>query len=432
MPKRLTHCAVFATSLLVGACSSDGDSFGDSAASTKACDQNQTNQFVYEAMHSDYLWYGEVPTLDYTSYSDASSLLADLRFEQYDRFSYVMDQDDYEAALQSRITAFGFSLVLWEDRYIFSFIQPDSPMDKAGVRRGDELLQIADVPMSEMDNATFYTLLDTSTGPNTQQLIIAARDTSEQSTLTVTSAEFDVTTVYNQHERTTGAATTGYLGLSRFMSGSSDELASAFAQLKTSGVTDLVVDLRNNGGGLIRVAAELAGLIGGTELSGETFARILFNDKQSYNNTRYTFASTDAGLGLQRVILLTGPNTCSASEMIINGLSPFMEVVTIGDATCGKPIGMVPSTSCDKALFAINFEITNALNEGGYFDGLGASCSVTDLPVTDMWNESDALYAAALNYIVQGQCVDTKTATKISPAQTLTPKQPVLPDWDLF
>lgn len=432
MPKHLMTCAVLSLSMLLGGCTSDERDFGESVATGKSCSQSETNQFVYDSMHSDYLWYNEVPHLDYASYRDTSSLLADLRFETYDRFSYVMDQADYEAAMQSRITAFGFSLVLWEDRYVFSFIQPGSPMDKAGVRRGDELLQLADVPMSQMDNATFSLLLDTSAGPNTQEMLIAKRDSEQVTLITVTSAEFDVTTVFHTHSRETGGATTGYLGLSRFMTASSGQLESAFEDLKERGVTDLVVDLRNNGGGLIRVAAELAGLIGGTLVSGETFARISFNDRLSYNNTRYEFASTDQGLGLQRIILLTGPNTCSASEMIINGLAPFMNVVTIGNATCGKPIGMVPAIGCDKALFAINFQITNAFDEGGYFDGLEASCSVDDLPVTDMWNEQDALYQAALGFITQGQCITARSATKASPVRPLSPKQPPLPDWDLF
>ncbi|MDO6460774.1 S41 family peptidase [Granulosicoccaceae sp. 1_MG-2023] len=433
MHKHFLPRTLFITLLALSACSSDQGSFSDNAtAATGSCDADERNSLIFDAMREDYLWYEQVPLLDYTSYSDPAALLADLRYAEYDRFSYLMDLDDYEASQQNRMTAFGFSLMLWDSRYVFSFIQPGSPMDQAGVQRGDELLQIGDVPMSGIDDELFAALLDTSDGPKTQQLRIAARDSAEERTISVTSAEFDVTTVFNQHTRETAGTTTGYLGLSRFMSGSADELETAFAQQMQEGVTDLVVDLRYNGGGLIRVAAQLAGLIGGTAVADETFAQLVFNDRLSHYNTRYSFTDTDTGLGLQRVILLTGPATCSASEMIINGLSPFMDVVTIGDTTCGKPVGMVPETLCDKTLFAINFAITNGQNEGGYFDGLEASCTVTDLPTGDMWSEDDPLYAAALDYITQGQCINTRQSDKFIATQPLAPARPALPDWDLF
>ena len=84
-------------------------------------------------------------------------------------------------------------------------------------------------------------------------------------------------------------------------------------------------------------------------------------------------------MGLSRVYVLTGPRTCSSSEQLINGLRPFVNVITIGDTTCGKPVGFLPQADgCGTVVNAVNFEAVNAVNEGRYFDGFDASCPVAD------------------------------------------------------
>ncbi|MCB1756245.1 MAG: hypothetical protein KDJ38_12020, partial [Gammaproteobacteria bacterium] len=388
--------------LALGACSNSdneedfsevltGTGSGGTPSTSAECSSEVRNKWIYDAMHDSYLWYQYTPDLDYTSYSDSSRLLNDLRYSKYDRFSYLTSETDYQNSQQGVVTAFGFNFSRFNERYLFRYIEPGSPMAAAGIKRGDELRKIAGVAVDELSSTELNELLDTSHGPKTQTFTVIDRDSGLEQNHDVTSGEFSVQTVFQHNSTSAAGIKTGYLGFSRFMRTSPEELGAAFSKLKQDGIQELVVDLRYNGGGLIYVASQLGGLIAGEVTRDQTFATLKFNDRYSDNNYTYHFTSTDQSLNLQRVIVLTTGSTCSASEMLINGLAPFIDVVTIGASSCGKPIGMSPDINCANVLFAINFESVNALDEGGYFDGLAPGCAVSDLPETDMWDQNDPL-----------------------------------------
>lgn len=403
-----------------------------SPTTTNECSSEVRNKWIYDAMHDTYLWYEQTPELDYTSYTDPSLLLADLRYSKYDRFSYLQSEADYNNAQQGITTAFGFNFGRFDGRYLFRYIEPGSPMQATGIKRGDELINIAGIALKDMSNEQLNQLLDTSNGPNTQTFTVVDRDSGQQQTHEVTSGEFTVQTVFRHSATSHAGIKTGYLGFSRFMRTSPEELNNAFSKLKQEDIAELIVDLRYNGGGLIYVASQLGGLIGGQVTRDQVFATLKFNDRYTDNNYTYDFTSTDQSLNLQRVIILTTGSSCSASEMLINGLSPFIEVVTIGANTCGKPVGMSPVIRCANVLFAINFESVNALDQGGYFDGLSPACLVNDLPLSDMWADNDPMYGAALDYVVNSTCpavAQSRAKTEAIPIKPVTPKKP---DWELF
>lgn len=396
------------------------------------CSVEERHRWVYDAMHDTYLWYAQTPTLDYTSYADVSVLLDDLLYKPLDRFSFIMDEDDYLASLEGNTTAFGIRFGFLDGRYVFHIIEPGSPAGNAGIERGDEWRALAGIPLSEISSAQFSELMDTSNGPNTQRFTIVGRDDGVEREVTLTSTEFAVQTVFHHHTTETAGIKTGYLGFSRFMNTSPDELTAAFNTFKADGVEELILDLRYNGGGLIFVAGQLGGLIGGNATQDQTFAKIAFNDRYTDQDVDFAFTNTDDALNLRRVFVLTTANTCSASEMVINGLSPFVEVVVIGSASCGKPVGMLPDTRCDKALFAINLETRNAVDEGGFFDGFAPTCAVNDAPSSQMWDDDDALYGAARSYIVNNQCPASERRKTSSQWTTVMPTQLKAPDSALF
>ena len=122
-------------------------------------------------------------------------------------------------------------------------------------------------------------------------------------------------------------------------------------------------------------------------------------------------------LNLSRVFVLTGPNTCSASEAIINGLRGIgVTVVQIGSTTCGKPYGFYPQDNCGTTYFSIEFRGVNAMNFGDYTDGFspqnaplprGATlpgCSVADDFGHALGDPAEGRLAAALNYMAGGSC----------------------------
>ena len=214
------------------------------------------------------------------------------------------------------------------------------------------------------------------------------------------------------------------------------KLIDAIIQLNATGITDLVLDLRYNGGGFLDIANELAFMIAGeAAASGRTFEELQFNDKHQvfdpvtgrllsptlFHTTAVGFSPTASGplpsLNLSRVFILTGPGTCSASESIINGLRGIdVEVIQVGSTTCGKPYGFYPFDNCGTTYFSIQFRGVNAKNFGDYTDGFSpgnvgqaegtpvTGCSVADDFTHQLGDPEEARFAAALAYRVDGSC----------------------------
>jgi hypothetical protein len=207
----------------------------------------------------------------------------------------------------------------------------------------------------------------------------------------------------------------------------------AVNQLKTAGVTDLVLDIRYNGGGYLAVASEAAYMIAGpAQTAGKTFEKIVFNDKYPATDpvtgqplTPEPFLSVAQGLSvtagqalphldLHTVYVLTGPNTCSASESIINSLRGInVNVIQVGSTTCGKPYGFYPQDNCGTTYFSIEFQGVNQKGFGDYSDGfIPASalpagvpgCQVADDFTHTLGDPNEARLAAALQYRANSTC----------------------------
>ena len=133
---------------------------------------------------------------------------------------------------------------------------------------------------------------------------------------------------------------------------------------------------------------------------------------------------------MTRVFILATGNTCSASEAVINGLRGIdVEVVLIGDTTCGKPYGFYPTDNCSTTYFTIQFQGVNAKGFGEYSEGFRLAsnpmfedqlpgCSVADDFTQVLGNESEALLASAIGYAESGTCpVQNKPANKMANIQ---------------
>ena len=241
------------------------------------------------------------------------------------------------------------------------------------------------------------------------------------------------------------------------------ELVDAFTTLQTAGVSDLVLDIRYNGGGYLDIASEVAYMIARPSLTaGKIFELTQFNSKYSatdpvtgqpiapvpFHSTTQGF-STTAGvplpnLNLLRVFVLTGPNTCSASEAIINGLRGIgVPVVLIGSITCGKPYGFYPQDNCGTTYFSIEFRGVNAMNFGDYTDGfspfnsptptnaLVPGCAVADDFTHALGDPAEARLAAALGYRTSTSCpvptalARTRSANPLSAVDGMLPPSPL-------
>jgi carboxyl-terminal processing protease len=181
-------------------------------------------------------------------------------------------------------------------------------------------------------------------------------------------------------------------------------LSAAFGRFAEAGVDELVLDMRYNGGGLLSVAQHLGGLIGGAGTSGQPFVRFVHNDKQSARNSTLTFPQPANALGVSRLVVIATRSSASASELVINALRPFMEVVVVGERTYGKPVGQYGFDFCDKTLFPVAFSTKNARDEGDYFGGIPADCAAPDDYAHAFGDPSEGSLSAALGFIATGRC----------------------------
>lgn len=271
-----------------------------------------------------------------------------------------------------------------------------------------------------------------------------------QRNVTLTSASLVENPVNRTAVLPTGSGNVGYILLNTFSPFSSEKaIVDAIAAMKAQSVTDLVLDLRYNGGGLLAVASQLSYLVAGpARTSGHIFERLQFNAAAGSTNpvtgganTPTPFYTTGLGFSvtngaalspmtLPRVYILTTGSTCSASEAVINGLRGIdVDVVQIGSTTCGKPYGFYSADNCGQTYFSIQFKGVNDKGFGDYADGFAATnassafpvkipgCSVADDLGHELGDTSENMLAAALAYRSTGTC-PTPTGTGLSVAST--------------
>lgn len=292
-------------------------------------------------------------------------------------------------------------------RYVEPGTPVASPAAVAGVVRGDRVMSINGVPAATViSNNDFSGLTPNAAG---DRLTLVLRNTlGADRTVVLTAAIFGLTPVQNEQLlRSQGNRLLGYLTVKDMISQATTPLASAFENFRANGVQELVLDLRYNGGGLVSMGGTVASYAAGSRGSGQVFARLLYNDRHAAQNNRdFLFSNPAAWAGFTKVYVLAGPRTCSASEQLINGLRGVgVNVVAVGDTTCGKPVGFLPQgNSCGTTYSVTNFESVNARNEGRYFTGFAPTCAVAENFGLPIGHTSDPLLVAAAHHADNGFC----------------------------
>lgn len=410
---RFPQFLLLTASMVLASCADDDDS-----VSVGECSIPEGNSQLYDYMEESYFWNDELSqTFSPDSYQSMADALDALRVEQ-DRFSFLMSEQDYQSSyVQSKFFGYGFGHRINSDRSGLSitFVYDQGSAAQNGLRRGDTIVEVDGESMTNLltrvsaGTLTFNDIF----GPNEEGFtldITFKKPSGELIETQFVKSEFEYNTVLAAQTHNinlpSGQINVGYLVFQSFRDISVGELNSAIDQFADANVDELILDLRYNGGGLIRVANQLSSQIGGDNVLGEVFSQTVHNSNLSSENSVDAF-SLGQGIGqlnLDRVVVLTTRGSCSASELLINSLSPFIEVVVVGDYTCGKPVGMYPNQICDQRVFAINFQTQNAVGFGDYFDGLPPTCSVSDQVVADWGNVADPLFNAGMSYLTDMQC----------------------------
>ncbi|WP_289116694.1 S41 family peptidase [uncultured Idiomarina sp.] len=402
--------------LLIGIAATLSACGGSDDSNYATCSVEDQNQRFFNYMKEDYFWADQLQdSIDPEAFDDVYAVLEELRVPE-DRYSYILTEEEYEQLfVNATYFGFGFSMEQISDtRVKIRFVYNGSPADTAGIERADELIAIDDVPVAELIASGEF---DDALGPNeeglSKKLTWEKPDGTEQTDV-LSKVEVETNTVMGaQTTALDNGETAGYFTLDSFINRTGSDLNEAFDLFANEGVDHLIIDVRYNGGGLIRYANQTSSQAAGNNVLGKTFLTYRFNEQNSDKNETLQFELIDGTqqLDLDTVYVLTTGSSCSSSEIIINSLKPYVNVVTIGENTCGKPVGQQPEQLCDKVTFAINFETVNAEGEGQYYDGLAPTCEVEGQIIADWGSEQDPLTGAAYSYIETGSCPATASAS---------------------
>lgn len=381
-----------------------------------SCTQVGKNREMAAFMEESYLWNDEIPTnINPDQYESLTALLNAMK-RPSDHFSFLLTEQEYiDRYVDAVYYGFGFSSNNREDLGVIEvrYVYEGSPADQAGLNRGDHIIEVEDVSIEEwfsliaQGSATSADIFGPNE-PGIEKNILWTTPSDQQLNATIAKEEVETNTVMHTQREQVGDQEVGYFVFDSFINRSAQDLNMAYDQLY--GVDELVLDLRYNSGGLIRMANQLASQAAWESVEHEVFVTYQYNDNFEPNTILFDLEEGITQLNVDRVYVLTTPSSCSSSEIVINSLKPFVDVVTIGDTTCGKPVGQSPQQFCDEILFSINFQTVNANGEGGYFDGIAPTCSASDTIVGDWGDSNDPLLAAAYHHIEQGSCPAGVTA----------------------
>jgi len=434
-------CVAFLASCGGGGSSSPPPATGATPGPTPAptaavCSLSARKSWTLEQLQEWYLFpdllNGNANPTAYGSVQDyIDALVAPARAQNRDRyFTYLTSIAEENAYYEQGETAgFGFRLEFADGiRLLVNEVFEGSAAYGAGLDRGTEILQIG-VPGQGMRSIGSLvmsggTALIDALGPDTpgtaRDLLIRDRGGVERMvTLTKTSFDIDpVSDVYGAKIIMDGGKPVGYINLRTFIGPAVPDLVEAFADFKAQGVTELVIDLRYNGGGLISVAQAFGDLMGEGR-AGQTFTRITYRPSKSQYDESATFTPQPQSIVPSKIAFITTGGTASASEMLINAMLPYLgtQMALVGENTYGKPVGQIAQDrpSCDDRLRIIALKGVNASYQGAYYNGLDSvvpiSCRASDDLQHPLGDPSEGVVRTALDFLAGRSCSSILGAT---------------------
>jgi len=371
------------------------------------CTVLDQNIFVRDTLREMYLWYQELPDLDPALYPSPEAYLDAVRFRPPDEtFSYINSaQASSSFYSESQYIGLGIS-ISWvrADRARLAQVFPESPGSEAGMARGDYLVAIGGTSIEELLASGGF---DAALGPSEIGVQVDIRWRSqfgEERSAVLTKRPVTIPTVSQKEVFDVNGLPVGYVHLRNFVEPSVGALDAAFAEFQAQGVTDVVLDLRYNGGGLIEVSRHLGSLIGGFRTNTQPFVELAHNDKNSFRDRTFRFDDPEQSLDVPRLVVIATRASASASELVIQGLKPFIPVTVVGDRTYGKPVGQYGFEFCDKILFPVSFRSRNAAGETDFFDGIPADCPASDNLDRALGDPTESSLAEALYFLGHGRC----------------------------
>jgi carboxyl-terminal processing protease len=426
-------------------CSPNNPFRGDADTATTIGTLRSEKLWVRDYIDRKYLWFSEVPNRNPSArnYSDESNVVQSLVNYFFDlltpattpsgapkdQFSGMVATADWNALLNGgQSLSYGIE---WHrgSSIRVAYVHANSPASAAGVVRGDTLVQVDGVAIGSVTAENLDSVLGAA---DAHALRFSRGGVTQAADVSLTPANVALTPTEHR-VLNVGGANVGYLLFNDHVLTAEPALRSAFTAFQSAGISDLVLDLRYNGGGYLYIASQVAYMIAGAPPANAVFERTLFSSKRTSENEdtpfidercepnpSNNFACTQSGplptLNLTRVYVLTSGSTCSASEAIVNGLRGVnVDVRLIGGATCGKPYGFFGQDNCGITYLPIEFQGVNAKGFGEYADGFvpaavdndGAQvrgCTAADDLDRALGDPAEGQLAAALQHRANGTC----------------------------
>ncbi|MGI8951991.1 MAG: S41 family peptidase [Chitinophagaceae bacterium] len=330
-----------------------------------------------------YLWYNQIPdTFNARAYTDPAAIMTAIR--QYsmepgfttpvDRYSFAIKQTDWNNLSNGVQQDFGMSVFFNDVTDLrVKYVEPEGPAGVNGIQRGWRITAINGNTNIDTSSSSINFIINAVFNSASTSFSFQKPDGSTVN-LTLNAGTYQTQPVLADSVYYLSNSTVGYMVLNSFL-GDTTQIYSDFSRIFNEfvqdNVSDVIIDLRYNGGGYVSVSQTLANYLVPDAGNGQTMFTQTFNDKNSNYNQTTNFQKTGS-LDLSRIFFIASDNTASASELLINNLKPFLDEKLAGPAyhTYGKPVGFFPVPVGDWYAFPISFKTVNHDGNGEYFNGL--------------------------------------------------------------
>ncbi len=361
-----------------------------------------------------YLWYNKIPAnMNPRQYADPDKVMQAIRpysiepgfSDPVDRWSFAMLQAEWDDVSSGISGDFGLGIFFrTENDLRVTYVEPESSAGKAGIQRAWQILKINDRAITVADDATIDFIID-AIYYSTSAKINFKKSDGTTADITLNTSTYQEQPLVLDTVYTTGGKKIGYLVLNSFLGDQNtmkNRFQQTFADFAAAGVTDLVVDVRYNGGGYVVLQEELANYIAPTAANNQTMYTQQYNEILKEFNRTVKFAKKGT-VNVPKMVMIISRNTASASEALINLMKPHMEVKTIGPSTTnGKPVGYFPIPVGDWYVFPVSSRLVNSQGQGSYFNGFTPDKLVAD-GLDKPWGDlTESCLAAAVNYLTTG------------------------------
>jgi carboxyl-terminal processing protease len=397
---------------------------------TGGCGLAARQGFAKAVIDEWYLFPGDVATgVNPASFSNVDAyidaLVAPARALGKDRFfTYITSIAEENAFFASGSSA-GFGVRLTYDPsanvVVIAEAYEGAPAIAAGIDRGTRIVAIGTTASNMRTIANIVAAEGTqgitnALGPSDPGVtrILRIQDSAGTRDVTVAKADYSLDPISDRYGAkiiSEGGRNYGYLNLRSFISSANPQLRTAFLNFRNQGVTDIIIDFRYNGGGLVSTA-ELMGDLMGEGRSGLLFSQTVFRPSKAVENDEHRFAPTAESIAPTRIAFIGTGSTASASELVINSMLPYLgtNMTLVGSNTFGKPVGQIAldKAECDDRMRVVAFATANSTGAGNYYNGLAPqisnSCAAGDDLNLPLGDAREASVRAAIDFLATGSC----------------------------